>query len=88
MEAVAKLKEGVIGRVYMARGLAYKSRPSTGKMTVDPIPAGLNWDTWLGPAPKVMGRDQVKHEPVRLIEDVDFDLRVLALKAPLRSPGW
>ncbi len=53
VEAVAKLKEGAIGRVYMARGLAYKSRPSTGKMTVDPIPAGLNWDTWLGPAPKV-----------------------------------
>jgi hypothetical protein len=36
----------------------------------------------LGPAPKVMGRDQVKREPVRLIEDVEFDLG-LALKAPL-----
>jgi predicted dehydrogenase len=53
VEAIAKLKEGIIGRVYLARGVAYKTHPSFGKMTVDPTPAGLNWDAWLGPAPKV-----------------------------------
>ncbi len=53
VEAIQKLKEGVIGRVYLARGIAYKHRASFGKMTNDPVPAGLDWDQWLGPAPKV-----------------------------------
>ena len=53
VEAVRKLKEGVIGRVYMARGITYKYHPAFGRITPDPIPAGLNWDAWLGPAPHV-----------------------------------
>ena len=51
-EAMQKLKEGVIGEVYMARGLCYKWRPSIG--TVDgpqPVPAEIDYDLWLGPAP-------------------------------------
>jgi predicted dehydrogenase len=53
VEAMRKLKEGVIGRVYLARGVAFKGRSSFGKMTRDPLPAGLDWDQWLGPAAKV-----------------------------------
>lgn len=53
VEAIRKLKEGVIGRVYMARGVAFKYRGSIPKATPTPAPAGLNWDAWLGPAPTV-----------------------------------
>lgn len=53
LEGIRKLKEGVIGRVYMARGLAYKLRAAVGPMRTEPAPPGLNWDAWLGPAPMV-----------------------------------
>jgi len=51
VEGVRKLKEGVIGRVYMARGIAYKKRNSVGRIVDGPAPSGLNWDLWSGPAP-------------------------------------
>ena len=51
-EAVQKLREGVIGDVYMARGLCYKWRPSIGKKPDAPVPPGVHYDMWLGPAPK------------------------------------
>jgi predicted dehydrogenase len=53
VEAVAKLKEGVIGRVYIARGVTFKAHPPMPKNVAAPVPAGLDWDQWLGPAPKV-----------------------------------
>ena len=51
-EAVQKLNEGVIGDVYMARGLCYKWRDTIGRAAVEPVPAGVDYDLWLGPAPK------------------------------------
>ena len=48
---IAKLKEGVIGDVYMARGISYKLRGSLGNHSPRPIPEGLDWDMWCGPAP-------------------------------------
>ena len=51
MEGIRKLKEGVIGRVYMARGVAYKKRGSVGRIEEEAVPKGLNWDAWQGPAP-------------------------------------
>ena len=48
---IAKLKEGVIGKVYMARGISYKLRGSLGNHSPRPIPEGLDWDMWCGPAP-------------------------------------
>ncbi|HUT89708.1 MAG TPA: Gfo/Idh/MocA family oxidoreductase [Thermoguttaceae bacterium] len=50
-EGIGKLHEGVIGRVYMARAMAYKLR-SGGKNEIGPVPPGLDWDLWLGPAPE------------------------------------
>jgi len=50
-EAMEKLREGVIGRVYMARGLCFKWRPSIGHTPDEPVPPGVNYDLWLGPAP-------------------------------------
>ncbi len=51
-EAVQKLNEGVIGDVYMTRGLCYKWRDTIGRAAVEPVPAGVHYDSWLGPAPK------------------------------------
>lgn len=51
-EAMQKLREGVIGEVYMARGLCYKWRDTIGKKPDGPVPPGVNYDLWLGPAPQ------------------------------------
>lgn len=50
VEAIRQLKAGVIGRAYMARGVAYKYRKSLSKPQAAAVPEGLNWDAWLGPA--------------------------------------
>ncbi|MDR1335916.1 MAG: Gfo/Idh/MocA family oxidoreductase [Tannerella sp.] len=52
-EAVRLLNEGVIGRVYMARGLVYRWRPDIGNQGVSRVPEGLDYDLWCGPAPMV-----------------------------------
>jgi len=51
-EAIQKLREGVIGDVYMAKGLCYKTRESIGHTPEEPVPPGVDYDLWLGPAPK------------------------------------
>ena len=50
-EAMRKLREGLIGDVYMARGLCYKWRDTIGRKPREAVPAGFNYDLWLGPAP-------------------------------------
>ncbi len=50
-EAVQLLRDGVIGNVYMARGLVYRWRPSVGYQGISAVPAGLDYDMWSGPAP-------------------------------------
>jgi predicted dehydrogenase len=51
-EAVQKLNEGVIGEVYMARGLCFKWRDTIGRTPEEAVPAGVDYDLWTGPAPK------------------------------------
>jgi predicted dehydrogenase len=50
-KAMDLLHQGVIGKVYMAKGLCYKRRVSIGHKDDAPVPAGVNWDLFLGPAP-------------------------------------
>jgi predicted dehydrogenase len=50
-EAIQHLQDGLIGRVYMSRGLVYRWRPDIGNKGISQIPAGLNYDLWTGPAP-------------------------------------
>jgi predicted dehydrogenase len=50
-EAKKKLKEGIIGDVYMARGLVFKWRDTIGRAKEEPVPAGVSYDLWTGPAP-------------------------------------
>jgi len=51
-EAVQKIREGVIGDVYLSRGLCFKWRDTIGRTPVEAVPAGVHYDLWLGPAPK------------------------------------
>lgn len=51
LRAMQLLREGKIGKVYKARGLCFKRRQSIGHTPVEPVPPGLDWDKFLGPAP-------------------------------------
>jgi predicted dehydrogenase len=51
-EARQAMREGVIGEVYMARGLCFKWRDTIGRTPVEPVPPGVHYDLWLGPAPQ------------------------------------
>ena len=50
-EAVEFLKAGKLGKIKLARGLCYNPRPSIGRTEDTPVPAGIDFNLWLGPAP-------------------------------------
>ncbi len=50
IEAVKFIAEGGIGEVNFARGLCYKRRKSIGALGDYPIPPGVDFDLWSGPA--------------------------------------
>lgn len=49
-EAIQHLRDGLIGKVYMARGLVFRWRPDIGDKGTEPIPANVDYDLWTGPA--------------------------------------
>ena len=51
IKAMEALQGGLIGKVYLAKGLCFKRRQSIGHKPDTPVPAGVNWDLFLGPAP-------------------------------------
>jgi predicted dehydrogenase len=51
LNAIRLLNEGVIGKVYLAKGLCFKRRLPIGHRADEPTPPGLDWDKFLGPAP-------------------------------------
>jgi predicted dehydrogenase len=51
MRAMEAMQGGVIGDVYLAKGLCFKRRASIGHAADAPTPAGVDWDLFLGPAP-------------------------------------
>ena len=52
-EAVQHLRKGTIGKVYMARGLVYRWRPSIGHKGIEQPPDYLDYNLWLGPSKEV-----------------------------------
>ncbi len=52
IEAVDQLNKGLLGEVYYSRGLCYKWRDTIGHAPDEPVPAGVHYDEWIGPAPK------------------------------------
>jgi predicted dehydrogenase len=51
IDAIQRVQNGTVGDVYLARALCYKWRASIGHATPEPVPAGVNYDLWTGPAP-------------------------------------
>jgi len=60
-EGVKHLEDGLIGRVYMSRGLVFRWRPDIGNKGLSPIPEGLNYDLWCGPAPMLPFSRNIVH---------------------------
>ena len=50
-KAIDLLHQGIIGKVYLAKGLCYKRRVSIGHKDDSPTPPGVDWSMFLGPAP-------------------------------------
>ena len=50
-EAIKGLRESTIDDVYLARGLCFKWRDTIGHTPEEPVPAGVHYDLWTGPAP-------------------------------------
>lgn len=46
------LHSGNLGEVYMAKGLCYKWRDTIGRTPDEPVPPGVYYDLWTGPAPR------------------------------------
>jgi predicted dehydrogenase len=50
-EGIKFVHDGKLGKVYMGKGVTYRYRESIGKVADSPVPEGLHWDNFLGPAP-------------------------------------
>ena len=60
-EAIERLRAGEIGRVLSARAYYYNARPTIGHGKEAPVPAGLDWSLWQGPAPERPFHDNYVH---------------------------
>ena len=49
--AIDYIHSGELGRVYMVRLLVFRPRESIGRGKIEPVPPGIDYDLWLGPAP-------------------------------------
>ncbi len=62
MDLVAQLRSGsLIGRVYFARGWYVNTRGPIGVGKEAPVPAGLDYELWQGPAPRRPFKDNLIH---------------------------
>jgi predicted dehydrogenase len=51
-DAMEFIRSGKLGKIYMAKGLCYKPRGSIGHKPDGPVPDGVDYNLWLGPAPE------------------------------------
>ena len=61
MEGMKELHDGIIGRVYFAKGWYTNKRTSIGFGKKVPPPSNLDFDLWQGPAPRSAYRDNLVH---------------------------
>jgi predicted dehydrogenase len=59
IQCMEELRQGIIGRVYFAKGWYANNRLTIGKGKPVPVPAWLDWDLWQGPAPRRPYHDNV-----------------------------
>ncbi len=57
--AMEELRGGIIGKVYFTKGWYANNRQPIGFGKVAPVPPGLDWELWQGPAPRTAYRDNV-----------------------------
>ena len=60
VKAITALQQGMIGKLYMAKALCYKLRPSIGHTPDSPTPPGLNWDLFLARADAAVQPEAVR----------------------------
>lgn len=60
-EAIAAIREGEIGRVYLARAWYANQRDSIGKGRQTAVPSNLDFELWQGPAPRIPYVDNLVH---------------------------
>lgn len=60
-EAVQAIREGAIGRPYLARAWYANRRRTIGRGKSAPVPTGLDYELWQGPAPRTPYRDNIIH---------------------------
>lgn len=53
IEAMRELKNGIIGKVHMIKAIDHQHREPIGRAKAQAPPEGVDYDMWLGPAPKV-----------------------------------
>ncbi len=58
---IAAIHSGQLGKLHVARGLCYKSRPSIGFKPIQDPPTELDFDHWLGPAPAQPFHENLVH---------------------------
>src|SRR5690349_4741085 len=50
VQAMQLIRDGAIGQLYLVRGICYRRRFSIGHTPDEPVPPGIDWDRFLGPA--------------------------------------
>lgn len=58
-QMVREMQSGLIGKVFLAQCFYSRRRPSIGFGKKVTPPAGLDWDLWQGPAPRMAYRDNL-----------------------------
>ena len=61
IEAIQAIRDGVIGRPYLARAWYANTRATIGRGKAVPAPPNLDYELWQGPAPRTPYRDNVVH---------------------------
>ena len=51
-EAMKQLRDGVLGKIYMAKAFYHGPRKPIGKQADGPVPEGVDYDLWCGPSAK------------------------------------
>src|SRR5438309_1463978 len=61
IELMQAIREGIIGKPYLARAWYANTRATIGRGKVAPVPSNLDYELWQGPAPHTPYHDNVIH---------------------------